>query len=829
MNRLDYLKKFMLFGVLFLLSAGVLGFILFDEIMEEIDHAEKKLIGLKYNGAVRESLELLQEHRDIIYTSLNGSGGAQEPFDKNEAEIGQAFIKLEQLQIQYDGLLQTSTEWNQIKTDWSRLLQNGQALTAMQNYDLHTQIIANLLKLKMNVTEQAGLKLGPGQDSYQLIDFMIHKLPPLIESTSRTRRLGAEMAAKNDLSLDQKNELILLSGSIQAQMDSVKTVFDGLTDPSLQDGLYPSANHYLVSTQALLHALNGSILQTEPGITIAPADFNRMAAQAIHSAYTLYDAQESSLQQMLQERIDSLQQQLLVGAGTALAIFVTLCYLIGSLYESMWRAVQHLKRAAAQISNGDLLVQIDVGTRDELHEVGEAFNTMVTGFRQMMSERQQYEEKIKYHAFYDALTGLPNRVLFNDRLQQALERAKRDSQILAVLFLDLDRFKFINDTMGHEAGDELLQQISGRLKSCLRAEDTVSRLGGDEFLIILPRIRSSDDARKVAETILRNLSLPLIVASTELVMTGSVGISLFPVDGDNSITLMKHADTAMYAAKNSGKNGFQFYNAEMNTRTEERLKLEMALRKALDRGEFTLLYQPRYHLQQGRVSGMEALVRWQHADLGLVPPSDFIPLAEECGLIVPLGEWVLRTACLQNKAWQASGLPPVRVSVNISLAQFRREEFVTVVQQALEAADLDPSWLELELTESIVMNNAEMARNKLEQLRKLGLHISLDDFGTGFSSLSYLKYFPLDTLKIDRSFIKDTPFAAKDTAITKTIISLGRRLNLNIVAEGVETEEQLAFLVSRRCNEVQGYLISKPLSVPAATDLLQHPQAFRTI
>ncbi|MNI36585.1 Phytochrome-like protein cph2 [compost metagenome] len=348
-------------------------------------------------------------------------------------------------------------------------------------------------------------------------------------------------------------------------------------------------------------------------------------------------------------------------------------------------------------------------------------------------------------------------------------------------------------------------------------------MGGDEFLFILPDLDGIIQSQLVADQILEQVNKPVKVQAHELFISASIGISLYPFDGDDIGNLVKNADTAMYVAKNQGRNGAQYYDSAMNAKAESNLKMEIKLRGALRQNEFKLYYQPKYDLKEGRITGMEALIRWQHPELGLVPPAEFIPLAEELGLLNPIGEWVLRTACEQNKKWQDEGVQALSISVNISASQFQHPDFLDTVKQILEETSLEPHYLELELTESVIMNNGSMAIVRLKKLKELGILISIDDFGTGFSSLSYLKYFPIDSLKIDRSFIKDIPDAPKDTAITKTILALGRRLNIKVVAEGVETEQQLAFLASRKCDEVQGYLISKPLPPDEAIRLLQKP------
>ncbi len=424
---------------------------------------------------------------------------------------------------------------------------------------------------------------------------------------------------------------------------------------------------------------------------------------------------------------------------------------------------------------------------------------------------QRAEQQIKHLAYHDTLTGLPNRMLFHDRLQQALNQAVREGHIMGVMFLDLDRFKIINDTLGHDVGDELLKAVSQRLVNCIRQGDTVVRLGGDEFTIILPVIAKAEDAALVAQKILTTLAEPFPLNHQELHITSSIGISLYPDDGTNTQTLIKNADIAMYRAKDLGKNNCQFYTADMNSRAMESITLENALRHALERDELLLHYQPQIDIRSGRIVGVEALVRWQHPEFGLVPPARFIPLAEETDLIIPIGEWVLRTACEQGRRWREQGLPVWRMGVNLSARQFRHKNLLEPIFRILRESGFDPHHLELEITESLLMQGADKTIGILEELDKAGIRLSLDDFGTGYSSLSYLKRFPIDTVKIDRSFVRDIHTDPNDAAITSAIIAMAHSLKLSVIAEGVETQEQLAFLRERECDEYQGYLFSKPL------------------
>jgi diguanylate cyclase (GGDEF)-like protein len=414
-------------------------------------------------------------------------------------------------------------------------------------------------------------------------------------------------------------------------------------------------------------------------------------------------------------------------------------------------------------------------------------------------------------AQHDSLTQLSNRMVLNDRLTQAIAMARRHGQKLAVLFLDVDRFKHINDSLGHSIGDRLLQSISERLLACVRRSDTVSRQGGDEFVILLSEVARSQDAAVCADKILQALSAPHSIDQHDLHITVSVGIATYPDDGTETETLMKNADFAMYEAKENGRNNYKFFKPAMNVRAIERQSLETGLRQAIEQKEFLLHYQPLMNLNTGAIIGAEALVRWRHPERGLVPPMQFIPLAEETGLIVPIGRWVMLEACRQAKAWEDAGLPPLRISINVSSVELRKEDFVARVREVLAETGLQPSSLELELTETFLMQDLKSTAVVLEALKNMGVQLALDDFGTGYSSLSYLKRFPIDTLKIDQTFVRDLTTDVDDASIVSAVISMGKSLNKRVVAEGVETRQQLAFLQDQSCPEGQGYYFSKPM------------------
>jgi diguanylate cyclase (GGDEF)-like protein/PAS domain S-box-containing protein len=446
---------------------------------------------------------------------------------------------------------------------------------------------------------------------------------------------------------------------------------------------------------------------------------------------------------------------------------------------------------------------------------------LFTILAQDISERKTFEAQLRYLATHDTLTRLPNRALFQDRLAQALAHAKRNACITALLFLDLDRFKNINDTLGHDFGDTLLIAVTERLRTCVRLEDTLARLGGDEFTVILPEVKHANDAAIVAQKILNALTRSFHFGERELFITASIGIALYPFDGMSSGDLAKHADSTMYVAKKLGGNNFQYFTSKINSNIAARMEMEVDLRHALARNELVLYYQPQIDIVSDRITGFEALLRWQRPGYGLVSPLQFIPLAEKTGLILPIGNWVLRVACAQLLAWQALDVGPLSIAVNLSARQFEQTDFLKTIHDTVTEIGLEPSSLEVELTESTVMHHVEQAIHVLEGLKKLGVRISIDDFGTGYSSLSYLKRFPIDILKIDKSFIADITTADDDGAIASAIIEMGHKLKLQLIAEGVENSEQLAFLRARKCTIVQGNYFSKPMPAMVITKMVE--------
>jgi diguanylate cyclase (GGDEF)-like protein len=460
------------------------------------------------------------------------------------------------------------------------------------------------------------------------------------------------------------------------------------------------------------------------------------------------------------------------------------------------------------------------GARDYLIK-GQVENRALPRALRHAIESHRIQAETEFMARHDSVTNLPNRLVLNDRISQAIRLTRRRETVTAVIFLDLDRFKYINDSLGHAIGDQLLQSVSQRLLANVRDSDTVTRQGGDEFVILLSEIAQTGDAAISAAKLLRSLVAPHFIAGHELHIDGSIGISVHPVDGGDAETLIKNAETAMYHAKENGRNNFQYFTAEMNLKVVERQSLESSLRRALEREEFLLHYQPKVNLNTGKITSVEALIRWQHPGRGLVSPAQFVPIAEDSGLILPIGRWVLREACRQARTWQDTGLPPVPMAVNVSAAEFRQIDFVESVRTILQETGLESRYLELELTESVLMDDAKFTASVLGKLRDMGIHLAVDDFGTGYSSLSYLREFPIDILKIDRSFVNQITSDSGDSTIVNAIVSMGKSLKHLVVAEGIETNEQRAYLQARHCEEGQGYLFSRPLPAAQFADLLQ--------
>jgi diguanylate cyclase (GGDEF)-like protein len=520
---------------------------------------------------------------------------------------------------------------------------------------------------------------------------------------------------------------------------------------------------------------------------------------------------------------------LLLISGLALTVAHAL---LRQLQQGITGPVTRLAEVARRLARErDYSVRVPVDSRDEVGELAASFNAMVeqlqsreTALARELQERRRAEERLHTLAHYDTVTRLTNRHYFNERLRLAVERATRFEEPMAVAFLDLDNFKIVNDTLGHHIGDAVLETVGSRLSGVLRTGDTVSRIGGDEFAMILENVRHSSAAAAVLRKCVQALNEPIKVAGHELFVSGSAGFSMCPADATEIPQLLLYADTAMYHAKAKGKNTFQAFDAEMKGEVFKRLTIETTLRKALEHDDLDLVYQPQVDLATQKITAAEALIRWRHPEMGNLAPMDFVPVAEESGLIVLIGRWALRRACAQARAWRDAG-HRIRVGVNLSLRHFRTEDLVESVLVILSETGLEPELLELELTESALMDASSAVVTKLRRLREAGVHLAIDDFGTGYSSLSYLKRFPITTIKLDRAFVHGIPADAGDCAISRAVIAMGRSMQLNVTAEGVETEDQARFLMRYGCTAAQGFLLARPSPGPELAALLDDPAA----
>jgi diguanylate cyclase (GGDEF)-like protein len=542
-------------------------------------------------------------------------------------------------------------------------------------------------------------------------------------------------------------------------------------------------------------------------------------SEDINAELTRVDRLRPALERLGESKFDIILLDLSLPDGKGVEMIISLQDLSPATPIILLTGTDDEAIAVEAVKNGaqDYLVKEQVDANLLLRSMSYAIER-----QRLLVEMEKARQLERYLAYHDGLTHLPNRQLFYDRLEQAAVYAKRSSTLVAVMFLDLDNFKRINEANGHSSGDFLLQAVSERLKASLRESDTIARIGGDEFTILLSNISKVEDAVKVAQKLQDEFTKPFVAADKKFFLTASLGISFYPYDGTDTETLIKMADIAMYRVKGQGKNNYQLFNLSMDAKAFEHVVLENSLRKAIERDELVIYYQPQVSLKTGEITALEALVRWEHPELGLVLPGKFIPIAEESDLIIPLGEKVIWAACRQNKAWQDAGLEPVPIAINLSARQFHEKSLPDMIAEVLEETGLSPHYLTVEITESSTMHDVDYTTSTLNTLKEMGIKIALDDFGTGYSSLAYLKRFPLDMLKIDRTFIKDVPEDREDAAIISAIVALAHSLQHKVIAEGVETQEQLTFLKSLDCDEMQGFYVSRPVPATEVVKFLEN-------
>ncbi len=791
-------------SIVLLVPVLVFGYLYVQSKADAIHAAQLENEGLEFLSPLGEFMRHAAQHRGLSNVYLHGNHAVLPKIRDVANRIEKNVAALDDLDARLGGKLQTHNRWAAIKLEWSALKQDTSGLTPDNSFSRHTVLIAQALDLNRIVAEMSGMVLHPRPETYYLVDATVLQGTDLAEKIGQLRGRVSGLVQLGKLDAAERTRITSNVAVVNEQFESIKRSLAGLYRyaPALKREIDPG----IVLTEQKLRRFLGyleMLARNEPLPLTAPELFDAGTA-ALDEYNKVKDVADAIFRRGLDKAVVSLARDELIAIVLVVSSILLAFFTAFVSARSVVQPIRHLTDTVNRLVKGDDNARTGLDTGDEIGQLAKQFDSM-------LDERKRSDERIQYLADHDALTTLPNRSMFSGILNVAIRLAQRYKRQFAIMFIDLDRFKVINDSLGHHVGDTILQQMAARLTQCLRASDVVARLGGDEFVVLLQEANNPDDVAKVAHKLLSAAMKPIAVQGQEYRVTASIGICLYPKDGADEPTLMKNADIAMYLAKEEGKNNFQFYIEQTKIRPLERLTLEMDLGLALERNEFLLHYQAKLDLQTGLITGAEALIRWQHPTLGMVSPLQFISLAEEAGLIVPIGKWVLRTACMQNVAWQKAGLPPLCMAVNLSPRQFSDEHLLADLANILRETGMRPELLEFEITEGMVMQNVERAMRLLSAIKAMGVRLAIDDFGTGYSSLSQIKRFPIDTLKIDRSLIRDIATDPDDRAIAEAIIAMGKTLSLTIVAEGVETKEQAMFLRDHACDEMQGYYFSKPV------------------
>ena len=798
---------------------GVLGFWYVQSKVEAIELARAEKAGFGYVEPLEHLVRHMVDRRGFVALHGTGDGDALGKIRQVTLEIDRDIARLEAHGGFGGDLREAREQFDAVKSGAARLKGELQAGPAEKSYLRDTALLRQIVDLGRIVAEQM-LIMDPRPETSYLIDtFFIHGFDRTQTIAGIRDKLVIATAGGGPASEAHRLEIAAavvrireLDGVVEREIARAYRL-----DPDLEGRIGPA----LVAARAKLEPLIGyadGVVRGEP-LALSAAERFAVGTEVLDQ----YDELDEIADRIFTEKIDRIiaevtRQELTAIALVLIMILIGLATAILSL-RSVTGPVGRLTRTIDLLAQGHKDTRSGLDTADEIGVLGREFD-------RLMDERRSSEEKLAYLAQFDALTGLPNRHMLHDRLKQTLALNRGGDAHTGCMFVDLDRFKQVNDTFGHSVGDKLLIQVAERLRKCVRGGDTVGRLGGDEFAVVLAGLASADNAALVAKKIVAAFAVPFDLDGQETYASASIGIALFPDDAKEADDLLKNADTAMYRAKEQGRNNYQFYLAEMNQRALQRLQLETSLRGAAERAEFVLHYQPKVELTGCSISGFEALLRWQHPGRGLVSPLEFIPVLEETGQIVAVGEWVLEAACAQVKAWQAQGLGAQPVAINVSARQFQQRHLDGFMARIRNAA-IDPALIHLELTESLLMQDAASTIRALASLKDCGVRLSIDDFGTGYSSLAYLKRFPLDELKIDRAFVRDIITDPEDAEITLAIISLAHSLDLKVVAEGVETEAQLLFLRSHGCDEIQGYYFARPAPAGECSQMLREGRRLR--
>ena len=948
LNRLNYTRKFTLLWVFSLISIAVVVYGLFVMLERVIQPALKQLQGIALIEPVSRTVQAVQLHRGIAAALLSGNKNMRDRHTAQEDEAVRTFMAMEE---QLPASLTSGEDFRRIKADWGRLQKRGEYPEKEESFLAHTRLIEQLQAFEIKVADDYLLTLDPELVSFYLLDTALNKLPHALEHLGRLRAYSTIILSERRLSEEQKIRLHILIAELETTLGDFRANLNKSSyyNPEIQGMLQTVANDVDLAAQKVVHFIEKDIFSGR--FYANPEAFLEMATAEIDRGYALmYESLLPTAEVLIQARIARAKKTLYTNTGISLLIFLLVVYLSVSIYYAIIGSLQTLVHSLRRFAEGDLNVRVNLGTNDELSQVGNSFNEMAHQFSALMETHREDEDRLRatidtamdavvkmdargvitgwnnqaekifgwsreealgrvlgetiippqyreaharglqrflltgegpmlnariemtglrrdghefpvelsiapirlgdtttgnyeFSAFirditeqkaseeliwnqanFDSLTGLPNRHMFHDRLAQDIKKAHRAGLKTALLFIDLDKFKEVNDTLGHSMGDILLQEAARRISTCVREADTVARLGGDEFTVILTGLEEVGSVDRVAENILQNLAKPFQLDDEIAYVSASIGITLYPDDATETEDMLKNADQAMYVAKNRGRNRFDYFTVSMQQAAQVRLQLTNELRGALESKQFRVYYQPIVELGSGCIIKAEALVRWQHPERGLISPALFIPLAEETGLIVEIGDWVFREAARQIKYWQTQYDPEFQISVNMSPVQFGN---ITVCAgdewpAYLRELDCPGRGLIIEITEGLLLDADSDVARKLLQFRDAGMQTAIDDFGTGYSSLSYLKKFDIDYLKIDQSFVRDLETDPNDLALSEAIIVMAHKLGLKVVAEGVETATQCKILTAAGCDHGQGYLFSRPIPAEEFEALLKN-------
>lgn len=811
LNKLNYFQKFILIGSI-LIMPMLLGLYLeitnFDKI--RIINNEKK--GVELNNQLVDLMQDLQQYRGMNYANKHST----QPIYTVEIENTIEEIDASIAKIGENNLFDSNElmiNWSKIEEDWNLIRDNSSTISSEDFYSSVTILIMQVKDMILQVAIASDLIINSEHINLQAIDFMYRDIPLATEKTGQIRALLTGKLIEGEISEEERNTLIILSGEAKYPLAKINMAIDNNYylaegDVELVNQLKSSTtiiNDFINNIDIILNDFDSSLMEAE--------EFYDAATAAIDEGYKLYNISSQFLIDSLDEELKKLIIIKIIKGTLVLLFLFGIIYLFISLYLSINKTVNSLVVASNNITNENFDFEVKLDTQDEMKKVETSFNIMTTKIKYLINSHIQVEDQLKnalqeisYQANHDQLTKLPNRFYLIKYFDKII---KDNNTNIAILFFDLDRFKIINDTKGHHFGDLLLIEIANKLNDSLYNTGKLFRFGGDEFIVLLID-SNKDEAKIITEQIMDLFANPFEVNGVEVFISTSIGVCLYPENGNDLDTLIKKADTAMYTAKKE-RNSYQIYDISLDNEFNWKMELENYLRHAIKKGELTIYYQPQVNLSANKIKGVEALVRWNHPKKGIISPEDFIPLAEETGLIIPIGEWVIDQSCKQLRKWLNNDLD-LDLSINVSMKQFFNENLIKVITECITKYEIPPNKLTLEITESIALYQEEIVLKKLEELKNIGVKIALDDFGTGYSSLNYLGKFPIDILKIDKSFIDNIVLDNKSYIITENIIRLAHDFKLSVVAEGVETKEQLDFLIFLQCDYVQGYVFYKPLT-----------------